>query len=448
MGHLTDVEVELFVAGRLEPAVYRRAIRHLASGCAECQARFLGNAELRILLGEDVESELYEEAAYDAAIDRAIAAALGEVPRWEEERGRRDRFLSDARDCPGGILGLPQEEEEDGQGWAFAEALLVAGREERFRDRRRMRLLAFSATVAARNLDPRRYGQAAIHDLQARASAELANAYRLSDEFESSEEALSQAESFLPEGTGDPLILARLLEIEVSLRSDQKRIGEALELLGVLHQLYLQLGEAHLAGQTLISRGINTADDGRPGEAVPLFREGLELIEPERDPQLVAIGRYGLLNALDLCGEHREAARLLLESGLREAFADDPLNLARLRWLEGKIHAGLGKLWRAEQVLGEVRDGFLERGQGYDAALVGLDLAAVWLRQDKHAAVSKLAEEILERFTALGIRREGIKAVRHLREACRREMATPALVQRVSGFLRRLERQPQLRFAP
>ena len=311
-----------------------------------------------------------------------------------------------------------------------------------------MRLLAVAATVAARNLDPTRYGRAAINDLSARSCAELANAYRLQDEFESAEEALARAEGFLADGSGDPLILARLLEVEVSLRSDQKRLDEALELLDVLHQLYVELGETHLAGQTLISQGINTAVDDRPAEAVPLFREGLGLLEPERDPRLAAIGRYGLLNALELCGEHREAGRLLRASGLREAFADDPQNLAKLRWLEGKIHAGLGKLWRAEQVLGEVRDGFLERGQGYDAALVGLDLAAVWLRQDNHAAVRELAEEILETFAALGIQREGVKAVRYLREACRREMATPALVQWVAAFLRRLEGQPQLRFAP
>ena len=447
MSHLTDVEVELFVTGRLEPAVYRRAVRHLVGGCVECQARFLESAGLRALLGEEVEPAPFDDAAYDEAIDRAIAAALAEAPRWEEEREERDRLLTDAQACPGGILGLPQEV-EGLHGWAFAEALLLASREERFRDRQRMRLLAFAATVAARNLDPGQYGRAAISDLSARASAELANAYRLNDEFDSAEEALVRAEGSLVDGTGDPLILARILEIEVSLRSDQKRVAEALELLDILYQLYAGLGETHLAGQTLISRGINTAVDDRPQEAVLLFRAGLDLIEPERDPRLAAIGRLGLLNALELSGEYRKAGRLLLESGLREAFADDPLILAKLRWLEGKIHAGLGKLWRAEQVLREVRDSFLERGQGYDAALVGLDLASVWLRQDNHAAVRELAEEILETFAALGIQREGLRAVRYLREACRREMATPALVQKVAGFLRRLEWQPQLRFAP
>jgi len=414
VSHLTDAEIELFVTGRLESAEYRQFVRHLVGGCEECRSKVSENAWFRVLLGEEPEEDLYPEAAYDEAIDRAIVAALGEAPRRSP----------------------------------LVEALLVATREERFRDRQRMRLFASAAMVTARSLDPELYGRAAIGDLCARAAAELANAQRLNDQLENAEETLAQAEDFLEEGTGNPLILARLLEVEVSLRSDQKRLAEALELLDVLHPLYLQLGEMHLAGQALVSKGINTACDDRPREAVQLLRQGLELIDPERDPQLAAIGLHGLISALELCGEYRAAGRLLLESGLREAFARDPLNLARLRWLEGKIHAGMGKLWRAEQILAEVREGFLKRGQRYDAALVGLDLAAVWLQQGKSAAVRELAEEILETFAALGIRGEGIKAVRILREACRRETATPALAQRVSGFVRRLEWQPQLRFAP
>lgn len=418
MSHLTDVEVELFVTGRLEPEQYRHCVRHLIGGCAECRSRVSEDARFRVLLGEEPERELYDEAEYDEAIDRAIAAAFGEASRWEQGE------------------------------WALAESLIAASREERFRDRRRMLDLATAAMTAAGNLDPGVHGRAAVCDLRARASAELANAHRLNDDFANAQATLAEAERFLDEGTGDPLILARLLEVEVSLRSDQKRLTEALELLDVLHPLYLQLGETHLAGQALISKGINTAYDDRPREAVGLLRQGLALIDRERDPRLAAIGRYGLLNALELCGEYREAGRLLLESGLRAAFARDPLNLARLRWLEGKIHAGLGKHWRAEQILVEVRESFLERDQRYDAALVGLDLAAVWLQQDKPDAVRDLVEEILRTFAALGIRGEGLKAVRSLRQACRRETATPALAQRVSGFLRRLEWQPQLRFAP
>lgn len=399
-----------------------------------------------MLLENNPSPGLFDDGVYDEPIDRATAVALNELPRWEEEKGELERLLETVRTLPEGILGLPESEKFSG--WPFVEGLLAESQDARFRDPERMRFLAFAATVSARNLDRQRYREGAIADLCARAWAELSNAYRLDQDFEAAEDALARAETYLEEGTGDSLILARLLDLEASLRSSQRRLPETLELLDHVYRIYRQLGETHLAGRALISKGLNTAYDDRPHEAVGLLREGLLLIVSERDPQLAAIGRYSLIHALVDCGEFRQAGQALLESGLRESFAQDPLNLARLRWLEGKIHAGLGKLWRADQVLAEVRNGFLERGQDYDAALVGLDLAAVWLQQGNNAAVRKLAEEILETFAALRIQREGLKAVRFFREACRREMATPALVQKVAGFLRRLEWQPQLRFAP
>jgi tetratricopeptide (TPR) repeat protein len=446
VSHLTDEEADLFVAGLLEPPACRQAVRHLLAGCQECQTKLEGHVELAMLLENNPSSGLFDDGVYDEPIDRATAVALNELPRWEEEKEELERLLETVRTLPEGILGLPESEKFSG--WPFVEGLLAESQEARFRDPERMRFLAFAATVSARNLDRQRYREGTIADLCARAWAELSNAYRLDHDFEAAEDALARAETYIEQGTGDPLILARLLDLEASLRSSQRRLPETLELLDHVYRIYLQVGENHLAGRALISKGINTAYDDRPAEALRHLRDGLSLINPESDPRLAAIGRYELVHSLVDCGEFRQAGQALLESGLRDSFAQDPLNLARLRWLEGKIHAGLGKLWRADQVLAEVRKGFLERGQDYDAALVGLDLAAVWLQQGNNAAVRELAEEILETFAALRIQREGLKAVRFFREACRREMATPALVQKVAGFLRRLEWQPQLRFAP
>ena len=139
---------------------------------------------------------------------------------------------------------------------------------------------------------------------------------------------------------------------------------------------------------------------------------------------------------------------MLLKSGLREAFASDPVNLLRLRWLEGKIFAGRGRLAQAERAFREVRRGFLARDEEYDAALVALELAGVWLEQGKAAAVEELAEEIHEIFWDLGVHREARTAVGYLREACRRQEASPGLVRKIIAFLRRLEWQPQIQFAP
>ncbi len=146
------------------------------------------------------------------------------------------------------------------------------------------------------------------------------------------------------------------------------------------------------------------------------------------------------------CGACREAGALLLESGLRQALAGEPLSLIKVRWLEGKVFAGTGRAARAERAFQEARADFLAARQHYHAALVGLDLAEVWLDQGKAPEVRELAGEMLAIFRALGIHREAVRALDHLHRACRHQRATPATVRHVSRFLARLEQEPQLRF--
>jgi hypothetical protein len=95
-----------------------------------------------------------------------------------------------------------------------------------------------------------------------------------------------------------------------------------------------------------------------------------------------------------------------------------------------------------------VREEFLLREREYDAALVGLELAAVWLRQGKAAQVRELAEETYETLRDLGVHHEAFKAVYFLREACRQQVLTLDLLRKVHHFLVRLEWQPLLRFQP
>ncbi len=259
---------------------------------------------------------------------------------------------------------------------------------------------------------------------------------------------LGEAARCRKSGTGDSLLLARLLDIEASLRIDQRRLEEAAALLDTVHEFYLDLGETHLAGRALVSKGISVAYDDRPQEAVGLLRKGLSMLEPQRDPQLLASSQTALLDALERCGECRKASRLLLKSGLRQTFAAEPLNLLKLRWVEGRIFAGLGKLTRAEEVFTEVEDGFLAVGLEYEAAVASLERDEVLLRMGRTAEMEALAEEALKTFQGLGVGREAVRAVRFLREACRQKAATAGIVRQVVGFLQKLQGRPYLRFEP
>ncbi len=440
MNHVTDEEIERFMTGGLDPTRFRLALRHLLR-CPGCQQR-LGPLGMTAFRRSD-DLALDDDSLYDAVLDRAFGKVADELVRVGKEKARREKILSAARRNRRGI-GSVLEQDNERSSWPVVEALLELSYEARYRDPREMLQHAFAAEYASRNLDPQEYPPALIADFQARTLAELGNAYRMNEDFEAAEDAFAQAADRFDQGTGDALLLARLLDLEASLRQSQRRLAEAIELLKNVAVLYEQIGERHLAGRALIKRGINTYYDGRSQEAVGFLRKGLKMIDPIRDPRLFLTSQQNLLLALVDAGDLQEARQLLLKSDLRRKLASEPLNLLRLRGVEGKIHAGQDKLWRAETIFCEVRDGFLEREMEYDAALVGLELIEVRLRMGRRGEVTELAQEILETFEDLGVEPEALKAMRYLAEACWADAATPSMAARVRSFLRQYDLEPRL----
>lgn len=451
MTHLGKGEIENFLGGGLDAAGRRRVLYHLLGGCAVCLRLLQTAAEP--LLGEEpwTAVEPVAEELYDKALTRASVFARSLEKRWRKETEKLERALALLDQAPGGLgdVSFPWRPAKALHGWPLCEALLRKSYEVRFSDPKRMLNLAQSAAGVAKNIKLESYPWPGfVADLRARAFAELGNAYRINDRFSEADAAFGQAREFLEKGTGDPLQNARVLDLLASLRCDQGRLEDAIALLGQVYEFYLEAGDPHLAGRALVSKGINTHYQGYPQKAVSLFERGLKLLEPERDRQLVATSQEGLLHALADCGEYRQARRQLLQSGLREAFATEPLNLLRLRWVEGKIHVGLGRPAQAERAFAEVRREFLRLGQLYDAALVGLELAAVWLRQGRAAQVRELAEEMHATFEDLGVQSEAARALYFVREACRCEAVTVSMIERVRQFLERLPWHPGLRFEP
>lgn len=345
-----------------------------------------------------------------------------------------------------GMAGLTDDEAEEIQGRPVLHALLQLSFEQRYRNPEEMVRLAIMARVVAQNLDPATHSPELIADEQARAWAELGNAFRVNDELARAGDAIARAEELRRQGTGGLLLLARIADLKASLLNTQRQLSDACALLESVHQLYLKAGDIHLAGRALVSQGIYTNYWGYPREALGLLKKGLALLDRERDEQLVVSATQSILEVMEQCGEFKAASALLLKSGLRQALAGQPLSLIKLRCVEGRIFAGLGKTRRAEAAFLEARAGFREHQQEYNAALVGLDLAGIWLQQGKTAKVTELAEDMLATFRRLGIQREGLRAMEYLTLASQKKRLTPGLVGHISGFLRKLEREPQLRF--
>jgi tetratricopeptide (TPR) repeat protein len=414
MTHLEKGELADLLTGRSDAVGRQRALDHLHSGCGLCQQYLRALAEL--LLGEEpwTAAEPVVEDQYDEAFARAGVVARSFRIRWRKEMEKLERALTLLDQAPDGLgdESFPWRQAQALHGWPLCEALLQKSYEARFSDLKRMLNLAESAVGVAKHVKSGKYPWPGfVADLRARAFAELSNAYRVNDRLSDAEMALSRAKEFLGEGTGDHVLEAQVLDLEASLRTCQRRLKDAIALLDQVHSLHMEAGDLHLAGRALISKGSNVHYQGHARESVYFVQKGLQMLDSRRDPSLEIVGRMNRLDSLVDAGEYHEAGLELLQSGLRKKLAGAPLNLLKLRWIEGKLHAGLLRPAKAGRAFMEVRSEYLGMGHVCDAALVGLELAEVWLRQGQTRDVRKLAKEVYGTFKDWGLRSEAARAL-------------------------------------
>jgi hypothetical protein len=136
-----------------------------------------------------------------------------------------------------------------------------------------------------------------------------------------------------------------------------------------------------------------------------------------------ARGRLPELRELSRCGTERDGVRV--------------------SWLEGRVHEAGGDRLAAEAKYRECRAFFTRCGLGYDAALVSLDLAALYLDQHRYDEVAALAEEMVPLFLASDVHREAVVALTIFREAVVRKAADRNLVAKLAGYLEQVQDKPR-----
>ncbi|HEX3129089.1 MAG TPA: tetratricopeptide repeat protein [Thermoanaerobaculia bacterium] len=426
-----------FSGGGLGPEEAAWIEKHLRSGCAVCQKTV-----------DDLLPSLDppERAGLDWEDDDAwkpIVSYLEQcvsLIRLEREDASR---LADE------LLGrMPWDLTPPGRYHTFGvcERLVERSFEAGFQDPARAVEIAELAIRLADGLDAEAYGPAVVYDLKARAWAYLGNARRISSDLTGAEQALAQAAALAEQGSADPLEEARILDLKASLLSDQGWFERAADLLDVVIDIYEEIREPHRKGRALISQALFLSYAGRPERTVVLIRQGLDLIDAGEEPRLVLMARHNLAWALNDCGRPEEA-RQHLES-FRHTYGDfpDPWTALRLSWLEGRIAAGLGKPDEADRLLRDVRERFVEQALGYDASMVTLDLASLYLGEGRTAEVRQLAAEMLPIFLSQDVHRQALAALAAFQRAAETDLATPRLVQEIATYLRRARRNPRLAF--
>ncbi|HWM93432.1 MAG TPA: tetratricopeptide repeat protein [Thermoanaerobaculia bacterium] len=302
------------------------------------------------------------------------------------------------------------------------------------------------AVAVADRLDTEHYGSQVVENVRALAWAHLGNAHRIASDLRRAEEDLRTAEEHYRLAGEDAYTEAQFLSFKASLRNAQGQFEDAAMLLDQALAIYREARDRHLQGKMLIKKGAAFGYAGRFKEASRLVRRGLSRIDLMEDPRLLVAARHNLIWYLEEAGRHQEALTALEETRSLYLELGEPSHRVRLRWLEGKIFRGLDRLDEAESTLREARDAFIERGIGFDAALVSLDLAMVYARRGDTGEMKRLATEMIPIFESRDVHQEALAALLLFRQAAETEGATLGLLERMATYLQRARRNPELRF--
>jgi len=415
--HLSVETLAKWLSGVLEhDEMLRLVIPHFLAQCPVCRER-------------------YQE----------ILRLQDEVGHWDEEiavtEGRRAPELwARLADRPYPEQLREVEEDEDLHAWGLCQLLLKNSREAAFTDPAKAVELANLALRVVRHLGVA-YDPSWVMDLRARCFAYLGNARRVLGELRSADDAFLKAESCLARGTrGNAEIRVEILDLKSSLRRAQRRLDEALTLLDEALALYREAGEEHGIGKSLLKKAKILEEKGDHEGAIGLLRQITAEIDRFREPRLYNCARCNLFGCLVLAERFEEAEAFLPD--LQDLFRESaqPLDLLRLRWLEGLLDLGLGRLGPAEAAFREVQQEFLERRMGYDAALVSLDLARLYAQEGCVDELKRLATELMPVFESRDVHREAIVALMMFQRACEEERLTVELVRELAMYLRRERR--------
>jgi transcriptional regulator with XRE-family HTH domain/tetratricopeptide (TPR) repeat protein len=234
----------------------------------------------------------------------------------------------------------------------------------------------------------------------------------------------------------------RLLDLEASLCRGRRRFDAALDRL----QQALAMAPAGAKGRILVNKASTLEQAGKYQAALDALCEAAPLVDAGLETRLGIVVRFNRIVLFCHLNRHSQAVsdladlrRLALEMG-------NKLDLLRLRWLEGRVAAGLGGPDEARSAFEEVREGFEKRRLAYDTALVSLELAILDLAAGRTAEVRTVAQQMVWIFSAQEVHREALAALALFREAVEAETVTVDLARRVLDYLEQARNDARLRF--
>ncbi len=239
-----------------------------------------------------------------------------------------------------------------------------------------------------------------LADLRGRALACLADARRVTGDLAGAWEALAGCEKELESGTGDPRETAVLERSTGDLLADLWRLDDACEAFGLAAEIYSDLDDPDLHGQTLTQLAM-AVGPREPRRAIGLLDTALAEISPAANLRARLRAVHGKIWLLNDTGCSLEAAAILEGSRRLYRRLGDPPTLARLHWLEARIAHRQGRAGEAELTLQRLWHRVREFALPLEHCMLSVDLIEVYMALGKVAEALPLAQAcypVLERY--------------------------------------------------
>jgi tetratricopeptide (TPR) repeat protein len=429
-GHPTSEDFKGFLQQPPGPSTAERnalIVRHLLVRCPVCLQTLRNMKQTKSALARLLEIPLPEDKArkeagrtirynYDWAFARAERALTSLLTRGRAPE-RLPRILAE-------LSALPESEQIRlvGKGGRFADPSLVQllldrSHAVRYESPRKMLHLAQLARLAAESCSSEATGgEEQLWDLRAQTWGQFANALRVSGRLSEAEAAFSEARRFYEEGSGDPSLRALLLSQIASLHGFQRRFQSAIELADEAGSLYRELRKRHSQAGTLVKKASFYLYAGETERAIDILHEALPLIDREEDPRLFLAAHHNLARCYIDLDRPEEALAMYYHARDLYRTTGDPLILHRAIWQEGQLLREVGHLQSAEAALLRARQGFIEAGLGYEAAMVSLDLAEVYVKMNHTGMLRRTIAEAVPILRALRVERDTLAALLRLQQ--------------------------------
>jgi tetratricopeptide (TPR) repeat protein len=390
-------------------------------------------------------------AAYPGTAYGEVTLAVAEKLRRtgveiERERSAAGSLWAELEKQPPSRRVLMVENSARFQTYGLAELLLTESRRGWSENPGRAEELAELALAVIYRLEGRLHGPALLNDLKAEAWSYVANCRRIRSDLRSVSEAFDIAEDFRARGTGDPYEEAEILHLKASFYRAQRQLHEALRTADRAAEIYRKANDRHAEGRVLINKATILWEQGEAEAAIAVLERAGSLVDPGREPRLLLSIKSSLVLYLNDVGRGLEARQLLPEARKLAMEVGGGLDRLRVLWVDGLVHRGLGRTGVAEAALRRAMAGFIEAEIGYNAALVALDLAGLYLETGRAAEARDLAVEMVPIFAVRDVHREALAALAIAQKAMDQGAATLAMIQEVASFLRRARHNPALRF--